>query len=140
MTHTIVFADNERSIRRFCKHELEAAGYRVLLAEDGVEAVDIVDAFSVDLVILDEHMPRCCGLEAAKRIKQWYPALPVILFTADADYEGFNSPLVDVAINKSEDLSALKASVVKLLFDSSPTNCDSDATQVSESPATEVAC
>ncbi len=115
MQHTIIFADNERGIRRFCKEELEAVGYRVLLAEDGEDALDALETCAVDLVILDEHMPRCSGREAARRIKQWHPSLPLILFTADTDFERYTGSLFDVAVIKSEDLSALKAAVADLL-------------------------
>jgi CheY-like chemotaxis protein len=120
MTHTIVVADNERGIRQFCKQELEAEGYRVLLAHDGEEAVEIIGSVSVDLAILDQHMPRCHGLQAAKHVKQCNSDLPVILFTADSMYDQFKSPWIDAAVVKSEDLSELKTTVFELLAHASP--------------------
>jgi DNA-binding NtrC family response regulator len=113
----VLFADNERSIRRFVKQELESEGYGVILTEDGTETLEMLDRFVVDVVILDEHMPRCSGLEAAKRIKQRHPDLPVVLFTADADYERYKSSYVDAAILKSADLGMLKAAIGKLSDD-----------------------
>jgi two-component system phosphate regulon response regulator PhoB len=115
MRGTILFADDQRRLREYCKQELEAEGFRVVLAEDGEEALDVLGTLAVDLVILDEHMPRCSGLEAAKRIKERYPSLAIILFTADADYERYKSPLVDAVVIKSEEITALKAAVVQLL-------------------------
>ena len=109
MQQTILFADNEPGIRQFCKQELEAEGYHVVLAEDGEDAVDVVDTMVVDLAILDEHMPRCDGLEAARHIKRWYPRLPVILFTTDQHYESYRGPLMDAVIMKTEDLTSLQA-------------------------------
>lgn len=126
MKPTILFADNERTVRHFCKQELEAVGFRVLLAVDGDEAIHVLDTFTADLVILDEHMPRCNGRVAARRIKQWHPDLPVILFTADPDYEGFEGPGVDATVSKSDDLSALKAAVITLLSQRTATEVSSD--------------
>jgi len=40
MKATILFADNERGIRQYCRQELEADGFRIVLAEDGEEAVN----------------------------------------------------------------------------------------------------
>jgi two-component system response regulator MprA len=115
MKMTILLADDQRGIRQFCKQELEAEGFHVVVAEDGVEAMDILSDCSVDLAILDEHMPRCSGLTAAQHIKQSYPHLPVILFTADQEFERFKGPLVDAAVVKSDDLAELKAAIAELL-------------------------
>lgn len=115
MKHVILFADNERSIRQFVKQELEAEGYGVVLTEDGTELLELLDRFVVDAVILDEHMPRCSGLEAAKSVKQRHADLPIILFTADADYEQYKSPFVDAAVIKSADLGELKAVIGELI-------------------------
>jgi len=115
MKHVILFADNERGIRQFVKQELEAEGYDVVLTEDGTDTLDILRQFVVDVVVLDEHMPRCSGRDAARSIKQCHPDLPVVLFTADTDYEQFKSLSVDVAVIKSADLGLLKAAIAKLL-------------------------
>lgn len=115
MKNVILFADNERGIRQFVKQELEAEGYDVVLTEDGTDTLEILGRFVVDAVILDEHMPRCCGLDAAKYIKRQHPDLPIILFTADDYYEQYKSPSIDAAVIKSEDLGMLKETISKLL-------------------------
>jgi len=112
MCPTILFADNERGIRKYLKEELEAAGFQVVVVSDGVEALDVVEAMDVDLVIVDEHMPRCSGLDAAKRIKLSNPKLPVILYTADQDYQEYSSPSVNASVMKTGDLTLLKSAVV----------------------------
>ncbi len=126
MKCTILIADNDRGVRRYCKQELEIAGYRVLLAGDGDEAFDVLGAFAVDLVILDEHMPRCTGLQTARRIKQWYPTIPVILFTADPDFDQIVSPLVDAAVIKTADIGALLSAVATLCPTPSKYGIESD--------------
>jgi CheY-like chemotaxis protein len=117
MTHTILMADNERGIRLYCKQELEADGYHVLLAADGEDAVSVLSEtpVPVDLVVLDEHMPRCGGLDAARSIRQSHPDLPLVLFTADQDYDRHYIPTVDACVMKSADLSQLKTVIDELL-------------------------
>jgi CheY-like chemotaxis protein len=112
---TILIADDERGIRQFLKQELLAEGFDVMLAEDGLGAVQVLDRFVVDLVILDQHMPLSNGLETARRIRQIHPALPIVLFTADVCLENCQTPEIDAAVMKSADLGALKSVVAKLL-------------------------
>jgi DNA-binding response OmpR family regulator len=117
MTNTILYAEDERGIRQYLQLELQAAGYHVILTEDGIEALEALDSSAVDLVIMDEHMPRASGLETARHIKLKDPTLPIILFTCDRDYELCRSPFIDAALIKNEDLTELKAEVASLLFD-----------------------
>jgi CheY-like chemotaxis protein len=115
MKHTILFVDDERAVRQYCKQELEAAGFRVVLAQDGEDAIDALNCAKVDLVVLDEDMPRLGGLEAATHVKRFHPDLPVILFTPDTDYESYHSRFVEATIIKSDRLEALKETINQLL-------------------------
>jgi two-component system phosphate regulon response regulator PhoB len=115
MKRTILLADDERGIRLFCKQELEAEGFRVKLAQDGEEAASVIEEDQIDVVVLDEHMPRCSGLEAAKYIKSRYPRLPVILFSLDPDYDRYRSVFVDRTVAKTENLNSLKTAIAGLL-------------------------
>jgi len=67
---TVLLVDDERIIRHVGKRMLEKGGYRVLLAADGQEALDIFkkEHQSVDLVIMDLIMPRMDGREAYQRL------------------------------------------------------------------------
>jgi DNA-binding response OmpR family regulator len=111
---TILLADDEARLRQYCRQELAAWGARVLLAADGEDALDVLDTFTVDLVVLDAHMPRCSGLDTAKWVKQRHPDMPVILFTADEDCGLQLSPYVDAVVLKGADLRPLLAEVVRL--------------------------
>jgi CheY-like chemotaxis protein len=106
----ILFADDNKNIREFCKQELEAEGYRVLLATDGKEAVRLAKYGGVDLAILDVRMPGVDGLEAAARIKAIAPAIAVVFFTADCQGRMPErwSELALGWIAKSNDLRELK--------------------------------
>jgi len=79
-TETILLADDEPMIRNLGRTILQRYGYRVLLAEDGLEAVDIYreKADSIDLVILDLTMPRLSGLDAFRQLQQFDPGVRVV--------------------------------------------------------------
>ena len=83
----ILITDDDRGIREILRELVEAQGHRPLLAADGDEAFDIVQAEPVHLVLLDMHMPRMTGLETLQLIRSLNLALPAILITADATME-----------------------------------------------------
>ncbi|HEV7844362.1 MAG TPA: response regulator, partial [Pyrinomonadaceae bacterium] len=66
---TILVADDEPINRALIQRRLERAGYRVITAHNGREAVDMARAERPDLVILDVMMPVMDGLEACQLIK-----------------------------------------------------------------------
>ena len=77
----VLLVDDEPSIRKIGTRLLERLGYGVVTASDGVEAVEVVREQGAQLacVVLDLTMPRMCGDEAYREIKQLLPDLPVVL-------------------------------------------------------------
>ena len=77
---TILWVDDEAMIRQLARVVLEAAGYTVLEAEDGAEAVDVFrrERERIDLVILDLTMPRLSGRDAFRQIQGIDPAARVL--------------------------------------------------------------
>lgn len=65
----IIIADDSISIRKFVGRMLEKAGYRVLLASDGLEAAELVTQFGAHLVITDIEMPRMNGYELMSHLR-----------------------------------------------------------------------
>jgi two-component system, cell cycle sensor histidine kinase and response regulator CckA len=80
---TVLVVDDQRYARRVAYRVLSEAGYRVLEAEDGEEALDALDSFSgrVDLLIIDVVMPGLDGVELAARVWEHWPEKR-ILFTS----------------------------------------------------------
>jgi len=82
----ILAVDDERHIVRLIQVNLERAGYQVVTAFDGPEALKKVEGERPDLVVLDVMMPRMDGFEVLKRL-QANPEtreIPVIMLTAKA--------------------------------------------------------
>ena len=80
----ILVVDDEVNIIRFLRANLEARGYEVLVAVNGVEALQTVEMELPDLVILDIKMPEMNGFEVCHRIREW-SQIPVIMLSARGD-------------------------------------------------------
>lgn len=65
----VIVADDSISIRKFVGRMLEKAGYRVLLASDGLEAADLVAQSGAHLIITDLEMPRMNGYELMSHLR-----------------------------------------------------------------------
>src|SRR4051795_3288374 len=81
---TILVADDESHILHVVSLKLRNAGFRVLTARDGQEALEMAQAEKPDLLITDYHMPQLSGLELCQRLKQdpATSAIPAIMLTA----------------------------------------------------------
>ena len=83
----ILVTDDSDAIRQTVVMLLEASGYKVKEAQDGLEAVEKVKAEIFDLCLLDLDMPRMDGREALKQIKRLRPSLPCIIQTAHNSFQ-----------------------------------------------------
>ncbi len=82
----VVLADDSISVRKFVGRMLEKAGYRVRLASDGLEALELVTQIKCDLVITDLEMPRTNGYELMAHLRQNPETrnIPVMVVTSRA--------------------------------------------------------
>jgi DNA-binding response OmpR family regulator len=83
----IIIADDDRIVRRIVLAKLSGLGYEVREAEDGQEALDLLEGGEVpDLLITDSLMPRMNGLELVRSIRNnadgGLSTLPVIMLTS----------------------------------------------------------
>lgn len=114
----ILIVDDKPEIRNLIQAELEDEGYEVLLAEGGLDALDMLDkiGYSVNLVLLDIKMPDMNGLDVLNQIKQRKKELPVILLSAYHTFkQDFTTWAAEEYIVKSSDLTELKQKVSKYL-------------------------
>jgi DNA-binding NtrC family response regulator len=77
---TVLVVDDEKLIRWSLKERLQGAGYHVLEAEDGAEALRRLED-GADVVVLDFRLPDTDGVTLLKRMKELEPETPVILMT-----------------------------------------------------------
>ena len=81
MDTTILWADDEIDLLKPHIMFLEQKGYKVVTANSGSDAIDLVREHHFDIVFLDEQMPGVSGIEALEVIKREYPNLPVVMIT-----------------------------------------------------------
>jgi len=113
---TILVVDDEANLCKLYEKELENAGYRVIVANDGQKAVELVERNGIDLVVLDIRMEGQDGIETLRQLMQQRRSLPVILNTAYSTYKmDFNTWLADAYVIKSSDLTELKDKIQELL-------------------------
>ncbi|SPT80745.1 two component transcriptional regulator [Niallia circulans] len=83
---TILIVEDEDILREISKDYFIDAGYDVLEAKDGKEALAIFEKANVDLIVLDIMMPRLDGWSVCKRIRE-HSVVPIIMLTARSDEE-----------------------------------------------------
>lgn len=117
---TILVAEDRDASRELLNVVLTAAGYGVVLAEDGEEAMARAAEIPVDLVILDIHMPRLDGFGVIQRLRAdpVYAKIPVIALTASAmagDRDSVLAAGFSEYISKPVNMSLLRREIARLL-------------------------
>jgi len=113
----VLVADDNEVAQRLCKRVLEKAGYGVLIASDGLQAVDLALAQNPNVILMDVAMPGMDGLEAMRQIKAARPEMRVVIASAHSmasDRERFLSAGADDVLSKPFRLGDLVAVVQKL--------------------------
>ncbi|MCL2044793.1 MAG: response regulator transcription factor [Oscillospiraceae bacterium] len=80
----ILVVDDEKTLVKGIKFNLENEGYQVDAAYDGLEAVDLIRSGNYDLIVLDVMMPELDGLEVCMRVRE-FSTVPIILLTARSE-------------------------------------------------------
>jgi CheY-like chemotaxis protein len=84
LAHTILVVDDEDLVRNFMSRALQKAGYLVVSASDGREALALLHAAAVALVITDIRMPHMGGLELGDHISR-LPLAPPVVYASASD-------------------------------------------------------
>ena len=115
MTTILVVEDDPNQCLLYA-NAIRSAGYNVITAHDGREALEVVEKARPDLVVMDVSMPGIDGIEAISRMLAKDHKLPIILNTAYATYrESFRSWSADAYVVKSSDLTELMSTIKKVL-------------------------
>ncbi len=87
--HTILVADDEANIRRMLRQELSEAGYRVIEAADGAEALAQARQEQPDLIVLDVMMPGVSGFDVTSALKadERTQKIPIVILSIVEDRE-----------------------------------------------------
>jgi DNA-binding NtrC family response regulator len=85
---TVLIVDDERTLARAVKAFLAEAGYEAELAGDGEQALELLPRLRPDVVFADVRLPGMSGIDLLRRIREFDPAIPVIIMTAYGTIEG----------------------------------------------------
>jgi CheY-like chemotaxis protein len=117
---TVLIVDDEKTALFLRKVVLERAGFTVITAPSGQDAIKMLEEVKVDLVLSDILMPSMLGTELARVVKEKNPTLPVVLISGvnevppDAFY-------ADAFVSKLDGPAALSEKIQSLLNHSSCT-------------------
>ncbi|MCA9426277.1 MAG: response regulator [Candidatus Omnitrophica bacterium] len=92
----ILVVDDDELTQDAMKRVLEREGYRATTVEGGKKALQTLENFTPNLVLLDMHMPEMNGPRTLKEIKKYWPHLPVVIMTSNP-----RSELVEEALSLS---------------------------------------
>ncbi len=117
---TILMVEDETHLRRLARQYLETQGYKILEAEDGAAALQIVDGYqgTIDLLLTDVIMPGMNGRELATNISKLLPGIRVLYMSGYTENAVGHDGTLDAGINllqKPFSLPALKDRVREVL-------------------------
>jgi DNA-binding NtrC family response regulator len=111
---SVLYVDDEESLRMLVKNQLSSEGFTVDVADDGDTAIDVLKAKKFDVILLDVRMPRVGGIEVLKYVKENKIASRVIMLTAVDDLtvaiESVKQGAVDY-LTKPYDLDTLLSAI-----------------------------
>ena len=119
---TILLAEDENEVREVAREFLELAGYTVMEAKDGAQALEFASKYAgkIDLLVTDMVMPGIGGRELATRLLAMRPELKVIYMSGYTEYAKFKNEdfeLRNVMLQKPFTRAALATAVQKILKD-----------------------
>ena len=114
----ILVVEDDKNLRKLMTTVLKQNGYNVLNAEDGEQALAVIDASHVDLVISDIMMPKMDGYTLTDELRQSNNSLPILMVTAKETFDdkkkGFSMGTDDYMV-KPIDMDEMLLRVTALL-------------------------
>jgi len=129
MSKKVLVVDDDPDVRSFVVTVLEENQYIPLVAQDGVEGLEVIEKERPDLVILDVLMPRGSGIRLYRKLKtnEVLNQTPIIMFTGIAlrsflksqkaldEFKGEEVPMPDIYLEKPVEPEELAAAIRKKL-------------------------
>ena len=86
---TVLLAEDEEAVRELASEFLKASGYKVLVAKDGMDALEIAEQHrgSIHVLVTDVVMPRMRGTELARTVKRRYPELKIVYMSGYLEHD-----------------------------------------------------
>jgi CheY-like chemotaxis protein len=86
----VLLVEDDRSVRRYLEVTLQRSGYRVLTAEDGLEAMKVAMSSAIDIVVTDAVMPNLSGQQLAAFLRRnpKLSSIPIVLLTGQENKAG----------------------------------------------------
>jgi two-component system, chemotaxis family, chemotaxis protein CheY len=84
--HTILAVDDSPSMRKMVSFTLAGAGYQVVEAVDGMDALEKAENQHIDLVLVDQNMPRLDGIGLTRRLREHprFKNTPILILTTES--------------------------------------------------------
>lgn len=112
----ILLVEDEANLRLLYRFELEEAGYSIVDAETGADALNVLAQEKIDAVVLDLKLPDVHGLQLLDEMLSRRRDLRIIINTAyDQFRDDFHSWGADAFVVKSSDLSELKNALARTI-------------------------
>ena len=99
----ILCVDDEPSVLAILKRLLESAGFGVLAASSGLEALRVFQSEHVDIVLMDYWMDGMNGIDAATKIKQMKPDVPIVFLSAYSELPAESLGIAECWILKGQE-------------------------------------
>jgi signal transduction histidine kinase/ActR/RegA family two-component response regulator len=93
---TILLAEDEEAVRELASEFLKASGYTVLVAKDGLDALEVAEQRrgSVHVLVTDVVMPRMRGTELARKLKRCHPELKIVYMSGYLEHDSQDNDYV----------------------------------------------
>ncbi len=132
---TVLCIDDNSYILELYEHILHSKGYKVMTAANGAKGLTLAREHSVDLVVLDFHMPGLDGVQVARVLATEHPHVPVLVcssFPDDLPQSIYS--LADAVLDKADNAETL-LSVIQQLVQRAGSRLQREGLRGRESPA-----
>jgi len=119
LTPSVLITDDNDAWRRAVEDVLADVGFRTLQAACGEEAIEVVRAERIDIVLIDFHMPRLDGIQTLRIMRHenhWTPAVIMTAHPADLPQAEIRALRIDSVLAKPADRDRIVTTVTRIVW------------------------